>query len=55
MEINTFDSIKEASRILRINSTNISECARGRRKTAGGYSWKFKLEREEQYVGRGVQ
>ena len=44
MVINMFNSIHEASQLTGINPTNISECARGKRKTAGGYCWKFKEE-----------
>lgn len=37
--------IKNASESLNINQSNIGECCRNKRKTAGGYSWKFKERR----------
>ena len=37
-----YPSITEASRQLGISHTNISACLRGKRKHAGGYSWKYK-------------
>lgn len=40
--INTFESQKEAERITKIKRTNISECCYNRRKTAGGFIWRFK-------------
>lgn len=49
LEINTFNSIKEASSTLHISASDISSCACGVRKTAGGFSWKFK-EKEVQNV-----
>lgn len=39
--INTFDSAIEAKRQTGIPQQNISECCRNKRKTAGGYVWKF--------------
>lgn len=50
LEINTFNSVKEAAMVLNINPSNISNCACGRRKTAGGFNWKYKKEKEVQYV-----
>lgn len=40
-EIKRWNSIKQASKELKIIPQNISECCRGKRKTAGGYIWKF--------------
>ena len=37
----TYNSIKGASKELNINQGNINEVCRGRRKTAGGYHWKY--------------
>jgi hypothetical protein len=37
--INTFDSIKEA--IQKTKVKNISSCCSGKRKTAGGFKWKY--------------
>lgn len=37
-----YQNLKEASQITKIYYTNISECCRGKRKTAGGYHWKHK-------------
>lgn len=37
-----YNSFKEAKRKTGINSTNISLCTRGKRKTAGGYKWILK-------------
>ena len=42
IHINTFPSIKGASRQTGIDHTCISLCCRGITKTAGGYRWKFK-------------
>lgn len=36
-----FQSISEASKSLCIDSKNISACCNGKRKTAGGYHWKY--------------
>ena len=40
-EIRIFNSISEASRKLKINSSNITMVCKGLRKNAGGYSWKY--------------
>lgn len=40
-EIRIFNSIFEASRELKINSSNITMVCKGLRKNAGGYSWKY--------------
>lgn len=39
--VNTFESITEASKKTNIKICNISECCKQKRKTAGGYIWKF--------------
>lgn len=39
--IKTWDGIKMAENILKINNANISECCRGKRKIAGGYIWRY--------------
>lgn len=36
--------IREAERLININASAISECCRGKRKTAGGYHWKYYKE-----------
>ena len=36
-----WDSIKSASISLAIASNNICECAKNKRKTAGGYKWEY--------------
>ena len=37
-----FDRIREAARVYGICHNNIVECLKGKRKTAGGYKWKYK-------------
>jgi len=39
--IREWESLTEASSILHIHNGSISECCRGKRKTAGGYVWKY--------------
>lgn len=39
--INIFPSVVEASIKTNINKGSISDCARGKRKSAGGYIWKY--------------
>lgn len=39
--IRLFESISEASKYTKVTLANISRCASGERKTAGGYIWKF--------------
>lgn len=39
-----FQSISEASRELKIDSTNISRACKGKRKTAGKYHWKYVIK-----------
>lgn len=41
--IKSFLSVSEASKEINSNSTNISKCCNGKRKSAGGYLWKYKL------------
>lgn len=41
LNIKVWQSIKEASCKLKISEANIGECARKKRKTAGGYIWEF--------------
>ena len=40
-KINQFKSVREAERKTKISNGNISECCQGKRKTAGGYIWKY--------------
>lgn len=40
--IKVFESLQDAGRELGINSGNISNCLKGRAKTCGGYTWKYK-------------
>lgn len=39
--IKTFDYIKDAEQSLNIDGSSISACCRNKRKTAGGYIWKY--------------
>lgn len=39
--IKTFDSIKQAANEFKLNRTNISNCCHGKRKSCGGFQWKF--------------
>ena len=39
--IKKWDSIMQAERYLKISNTNISACCLGKKKSAGGYIWKF--------------
>lgn len=39
--IKTWSSLMEASRSLKINKATISFCCQGKRKTAGGFIWKY--------------
>ena len=36
-----FDSILEVKRKMKIDSSTITKCCRGKRKTAGGYHWEY--------------
>lgn len=40
--INEFETINQASRALNINASHIIEVAKGKRKSAGGYVWRYK-------------
>lgn len=40
--INTYSSIKEASIAVQISHCSISDCCRGKQKTAAGYTWRYK-------------
>lgn len=42
--IAVFPSCIQAARELKISSSGISECCRGKRKTLGGYVWKYERE-----------
>ena len=37
----TFPSTREAARVTGINPSHISECCNGKKKSAGGYIWKY--------------
>jgi hypothetical protein len=43
--INTYGSIIEAAEITKINKTSIGFVCRGTKKTAGGYIWKYNVEK----------
>ena len=47
--IDSYNSIKEASEILRINNTSIGYACADRNKTAGGYIWRFHNDPIETY------
>lgn len=42
--IKEYNSSTEVERILNINSSHIGECCKGKRKTAGGFVWKYREE-----------
>ena len=42
-----WEAISDASRALGINLSNIAQCCRGFRKTAGGYMWKHKCQQPD--------
>ena len=42
--IDTYDSVRQASRTLGISAPHISLCCRGMRKSAGGFKWQFAKE-----------
>lgn len=42
-----FPSCIQAARELKISSSGISECCRGKRKTLGGFKWKYEKEVEQ--------
>jgi len=39
--VNRYHSISEASRITGTNKSNIAQCAKGKRTSAGGFVWKY--------------
>ena len=41
--LDTFPSINEAERQMRINQGNICKCCLGHRKSAGGYVWRYEI------------
>jgi len=43
--INTWKSVSVASRELKISRCHISHVCTGRRKTAGGYKWKYAIKK----------
>lgn len=43
--IKEWNSIKEAGNSLNIQRSHISECCNNKRKTAGNYIWKFKIDK----------
>ena len=45
--INKYNSITEAAITTGVQSSDITSCARGKLKTAGGYIWKYKNEGEQ--------
>ena len=44
IKIKKWDSIANAARILKINPSDISTVCKGKRKTAGGYIWKYESD-----------
>lgn len=40
--VTEWEAISDASRELQINLSNIAQCCMGKRRTAGGYIWKYK-------------
>ena len=46
--INTYDCIVQAATELGTTKQNITECLKGRSKTAGGFIWKYSKKTEEQ-------
>ena len=43
-QIAVYPSAIQAARELKLSHSSISECCRGKRKTLGGYKWKYKQE-----------
>jgi hypothetical protein len=39
--VKEWESIVDVEKILKINSSNISKCCKGKLKTAGGFVWKY--------------
>lgn len=48
IEIAWYRSLETAELITGISSADICKCCKGKRKSAGGYSWKYKEENNEQ-------
>lgn len=48
--IRTWNSMIEASKALHIYYSCISDCCRGKQKTAGGFIWKYATEEEIEYA-----
>ena len=42
--IKEWDCIRDIERELKIANQNISKCCKGKRKTAGGFIWRYKKE-----------
>lgn len=40
-ELDTWESVAEASKVLKINKSHIADCARGIKPSAGGFKWKY--------------
>lgn len=40
--VKEWQSIKEAGRAINISASNITNCAKGREKSAGGFTWKYR-------------
>jgi hypothetical protein len=55
--INTFSSIKEAAEKTKANDRHISAVCKGKRKTTGGYKWKYVIEDEiiEEIDGKEIK
>lgn len=45
IRIKLFDSINEASQSVNLTPSAIGNCCSGKRKTAGGYHWKYVEEK----------
>jgi len=45
--LNTFNSITEASKESKVSRTHISSVCKGKRKTTGGFKWKYKFKKEK--------
>lgn len=50
--INSFEKISIASKIMGVSASGISECASGKRKTAGGYIWVYNGENNNDNCSR---
>lgn len=51
--VNTYDGVREASRITGFDCSSISKCCRGERKTAYGFIWEY-IEKVDKVIDRGV-